>query len=108
MIPTQHYLILSAMLFCIGVAGFISRRNLFVIFMSIELMLNGVNLSFLAFSRHFGNLDGHVFAFLVIALAAAEAAIGLAIVILIFKNATDTPEGEREALSLDHYNSLKY
>jgi NADH-quinone oxidoreductase subunit K len=108
MVPTHHYLILSALLFCIGVAGFVSRRNLFIVFMSIELMLNGVNLSFLAFSRHFGNLDGHVYAFLVIALAAAEAAIGLAIVILIFKNATDTKEGEREALSLDHYNSLKY
>ena len=108
MIPTHHYLVLSALLFSIGVAGFVARRNLFIIFMSIELMLNGVNLSFLAFSRHFGNLDGHVYAFLVIALAAAEAAIGLAIVILIVKNAAETPEGEREALSLDHYNSLKY
>jgi NADH-quinone oxidoreductase subunit K len=107
-IPTHHFLVVSAALFCIGVAGFVSRRNLFIIFMSIELMLNGVNLSFLAFARHFGNLDGHVYTFLVIALAAAEAAIGLAIVILIFKNAADTPEGEREALSLDNYNSLKY
>ena|ERR1035437_2808761 len=108
MVPTTHFLIVSAALFCIGVAGFISRKNLFIIFMSIELMLNGVNLSFLAFSRHFGNLDGHVIAFLVIALAAAEAAIGLAIVILIFKNASETREGERDALSLDTYHSLKY
>jgi NADH-quinone oxidoreductase subunit K len=108
MIPTTHFLVVSAALFCIGVAGVVARRNLFVIFLSIELMLNGVNLSFLAFSRHFANLDGHVFAFLVIALAAAEAAIGLAIVILIFKNANETAEGEREALSLDHYNTLKY
>ena len=108
MIPTSHYLLVSAALFCIGVAGFVARRNLFVIFLSIELMLNGVNLSFLAFSRHFGNMNGHVYTFLVIALAAAEAAIGLAIVILIFKNADESPEGEREALSLDHYNTLKY
>lgn len=108
MIPTTHFLVLSAALFCIGVAGVVARRNLFIIFMSIELMLNGVNLSFLAFARHMGNLDGHVFTFLVIALAAAEAAIGLAIVILIFKNTTDSKEAEREALSLDTYNSLKY
>ena len=108
MIPTSHFLVVSAALFCIGVAGVVSRRNLFIIFMSIELMLNGVNLSFLAFARHMNNLDGHVYAFLVIALAAAEAAIGLAIVILIFKNAAETREAEREALSLDTYRSLKY
>lgn len=107
MIPTTHYLIVSAALFCIGVAGVISRRNLFIIFMSIELMLNGVNLSFLAFARHMGNMDGHVYTFLVIALAAAEAAIGLAIVILIFKNTLATREAEREALSIDNYHSLK-
>lgn len=106
MVPTTHYLLLSAALFCIGLAGFVSRRNLFIVFMSIELMLNGVNLSFLAFARHLGNLDGHVFSFLVIALAAAEAAIGLAIVILIFKNAGETAESE--ALSVDHYQALKH
>lgn len=108
MVPTSHFLLVSAALFCIGVAGVVSRRNLFIIFLSIELMLNGVNLSLLAFSRHFVNMDGHVYAFLVIALAAAEAAIGLAIVILIFKNASESPKAEREALSLDTYNSLKY
>ena len=106
MVPTHHYLVVSAALFCIGLAGFVSRRNLFIVFMSIELMLNGVNLSFLAFARHLGNLDGHVFTFLVIALAAAEAAIGLAIVILIFKNAGDTAESD--ALSVDNYQQLKH
>jgi NADH-quinone oxidoreductase subunit K len=106
MVPTSHYLLVSAALFCVGVAGFVSRRNLFIVFMSIELMLNGVNLSFLAFARHLGNLDGHVFSFLVIALAAAEAAIGLAIVILIFKNAGDSAESD--ALSVDHYQQLKH
>ena len=99
MVGTQDFLIVSAALFCIGVAGVVSRRNLFIIFMSIELMLNAVNLSFVAFARHLGTLDGQVFTFLVIALAAAEAAIGLAIVILIFKN--------KESLSIDDFRSLK-
>ena len=106
MVPTTHYLIVSALLFCIGLAGFVARRNLFIVFMSIELMLNGVNLSFLAFSRHLGSMDGHVFTFLVIALAAAEAAIGLAIVILIFKNAGE--KAQSDALSVDTYQALKY
>ena len=106
MVPTQHYLLVSAALFCIGLAGFVSRRNLFIVFMSVELMLNGVNLSFLAFARHLGNLDGHVFTFLVLALAAAEAAIGLAIVILIFKNAGEAAESD--ALSVDNYQALKH
>jgi NADH-quinone oxidoreductase subunit K len=99
MVGTQAFLILSAMLFAIGVAGVLSRRNLFIIFMSIELMLNAVNLSFVAFARHYGHLDGQILAFLVIALAAAEAAIGLAIVILIFKN--------KESLSIDDFSTLK-
>lgn len=98
--PSIHdYLIVSAAMFSIGVAGVVARRNLFIIFMSIELILNAVNLSFLAFARQWGNLDGHVIAFLVIALAAAEAALGLAIVILIFKN--------KESLSIDDFRSLK-
>jgi NADH-quinone oxidoreductase subunit K len=99
LLTTQDFLIVSAALFAIGVAGVVSRRNLFVIFMSIELMLNGVNLSFLAFARHLGNMNGHVYAFLTIALAAAEAAIGLAIVILLFKN--------KESLSIDDFKQLK-
>lgn len=108
MIPTTHSIVIATALFAIGLAGIVSRRNLFIVFMSVELMLNGVNLSFIAFARHLGNLDGHVLAFLVIALAAAEAAIGLAIVIMIFKNAANTPEAEREALSADAYASLKH
>ena len=99
MVGTHEYLILSAALFSLGVVGVVARRNLFIIFMSLELMLNAVNLSFLAFSRHLGIMDGHVYTFLVIALAAAEAAIGLAIVILLFKN--------KESLSVDDYSSLK-
>ena len=99
MVGTQDFLIVSAIMFAIGVTGVVARRNLFIIFMSIELMLNAVNLSFLAFARHLGNLDGHVITFLVIALAAAEASIGLAIVILIFRN--------RESLSIDDFRTLK-
>lgn len=99
MVGTQDFLIVSAALFAIGVAGVVSRRNLFIIFMSIELMLNAVNLSFVAFARQHGTLDGQIFTFLVIALAAAEAAIGLAIVILLFKN--------KESLSIDDFRSLK-
>lgn len=96
---TQEYLIVSALMFAIGLAGVVARRNLFVIFMSIELLLNAVNLSLLAFARQLGNMDGHVITFLVIALAAAEAAIGLAIVILLFKN--------KESLSVDDFRELK-
>lgn len=99
MVGTQDFLIVSAIMFAIGVTGVVARRNLFIIFMSIELMLNAVNLSFLAFARHLGNMDGHVITFLVIALAAAEASIGLAIVILIFRN--------RESLSIDDFRTLK-
>lgn len=81
----NHYLILSAALFFIGFAGVILRRNLLIALMSIELMLNGVNLSFIAFSRFLADVHGQVASFFVIVLAAAEAAVGLAIVILIFR-----------------------
>jgi len=77
---------LSAILFFIGVFGVLFRRNLIIIFMSIELMLNGVNLSFVTFSRYNGTMDGHVIAFFIMALAAAEAAIGLAILVMLFRN----------------------
>ena len=77
---------LSAILFFIGVFGVLYRRNLIVIFMSVELMLNGVNLSFVTFARYTGDMDGHVIAFFVMALAAAEAAIGLAILVMVFRN----------------------
>ncbi|MFH1754776.1 MAG: NADH-quinone oxidoreductase subunit NuoK [Candidatus Latescibacterota bacterium] len=86
MVPLSHYLYLSAILFFIGVFGVLWRRNLIVILMSIELMLNSVNLSFIAFSRFTNVMDGHVFAFFIMAVAAAEAGIGLAILVMIFRN----------------------
>jgi len=85
-ITIHHYLVLSAILFFIGVFGVLFRRNLIVIMMSIELMLNAVNLSFVAFARHNGTVDGQVAAFFVMALAAAEAGLGLAILVMLFRN----------------------
>ncbi len=81
----QDYLILSVILFCIGILGVISRRNVFVVFMSIELMLNAANLAFIAFSRVHETMDGHVLAMMVMAVAAAEAALALAVVILLHR-----------------------
>jgi len=86
MIPTQYVLILSAILFCIGTAGFLWRRNALIMFMSIELMFNAVNLTFVAFSRGFHQMDGHIFVLFIMAVAAAEAAVGLAIIISLFRN----------------------
>ena len=86
MVTLQHYMMLSAILFFIGIFGVLYRRNLIVIFMSIELMLNAVNLSFVTFARYTSDMDGHVIAFFVMALAAAEAAIGLAILVMVFRN----------------------
>ena len=85
-VPISWFLTLSAVLFVLGVAGFIFRRNIITIFMSIELMLNAVNLSFVAFSRQHGSMDGHIFVFFVMAVAAAEGAVGLAILVAIFRN----------------------
>ncbi len=82
----QDYLILSAILFCIGILGVISRRNVLTVFMSIELMLNAANLAFIAFSRFHESMDGHVLAMMVMAVAAAEAALALAVVILLHKH----------------------
>jgi len=82
----QNYLILSIILFCIGILGVVSRRNVLVIFMSIELMLNAANLAFVAFSRFHESMDGHVLAMMVMAVAAAEAALALAVVILLHKH----------------------
>ena len=82
----HHYLYLSAILFCIGAFGVLFRRNLIVMFMSVELMLNAVNLSFVSFARYSPSMDGHVIAFFVMALAAAEAGIGLAILVMVFRN----------------------
>ena len=98
-VPLNYYLALSAILFLIGAAGFVLRRNIITIFMSIELMLNAVNLSFVAFSYQFGKVDGHIFSFFVMVVAAAEAAVGLAIILTVFKN--------RSTLTIDEVSSLK-
>src|ERR1700683_3345242 len=92
-VPLSWYLILSTVLFALGVAGFLFRRNIITLFMSIELMLNAVNLSFITFSYQLKKVDGHLFAFFVMVVAAAEAAVGLAIILTVFKN--------RETLEID-------
>lgn len=99
-VPLSWYLMLSAVLFALGVAGFLFRRNLITIFMSIELMLNAVNLSFIAFAYKLNQVDGQIFAFFVMVVAAAEAAVGLAIILTVFKN--------RPSLAVDEVNTLKY
>ncbi len=99
MVPLWHYLGLSAILFTLGVAGFILRRNVITVFMCIELMLNAVNLAFVAFSRFLGQLDGQLIVFFVIVVAAAEAAVGLAIIIALYRN--------RETLSIEELDSMK-
>jgi len=98
-VPLSWYLILSAILFALGVAGFLFRRNIITVFMSIELMLNGVNLSFITFSYKQGQNDGHIYSFFVMVVAAAEAAVGLAIILTVFKN--------RQTLEIDEVSSLK-
>lgn len=85
-VSTQHYLILAALLFCIGMMGVLVRRNALIVFMCIELMLNAANLTFVAFARDRADSTGHLSAFFIIAVAAAEAAIGLAIVIAVFRS----------------------
>jgi NADH-quinone oxidoreductase subunit K len=86
MIPVTYYLLLSAVLFAIGVFGVLIKRNVITIFMCLELMLNAVNLSFVAFARSFSLFDGQVFVFFVMAVAAAEAAVGLGIIVAFFRN----------------------
>ena len=87
MIGLQHYLTISAVLFCLAIAGiFINRRNLILLLMCIELMLLAVNFNFIAFSRHLGDETGQVFVFFILTVAAAEAAIGLAILVALFRN----------------------
>lgn len=100
MIPISYYLILSAVIFLIGVTGVLIRRNAIVVLMSIELMLNGANLSFVAFARQYGMADGHIYVFLAITIAAAEAAIGLALVILLFRN--------KGTVNIDEVKSLRW
>ncbi len=98
-IPLSYYLVLSIILFACGVTGFLIKRNIITIFMSIELMLNAVNLSFVAFAAYWGRLSGQVFVFFVMVVAAAEAAVGLAIIIAVFRT--------RETLNPDRVNLLK-
>jgi len=86
MVGPHHYLILSAILFSIGTIGVLVRRNAIVIFMCVEMMLNAVNLTFIALSKYLGNIDGQVFVFFVMTVAAAEAAVGLALMIAFYKN----------------------
>lgn len=86
MVPVTHFLYLAAALFLIGMLGVLMRRNVLIILMGIELMLNGANVALVSFSRLWGNLQGQVFAMFVIAIAAAEAAVGLAIVVSIFRS----------------------
>jgi NADH-quinone oxidoreductase subunit K len=85
MVTLQHYLILSAALFALGVVGVMIRRNLIVVLMSLELMLNAVNLTFIAFSRYMGSIEGQVFVLFVMVVAAAEVAVGLAITVALFR-----------------------
>src|SRR5205085_7880885 len=99
-VPISWYLTLSAILFTLGVAGFVFRRNIITVFMSIELMLNAVNLTFITFSYSLKQVDGHIFSFFVMVVAAAEAAVGLAIILTVFKN--------RLTLTIDDVSSMKY
>lgn len=94
MIPLTHFLYLAGALFIVGMSGVLLRRNVLIVLMSIELMLNAANIVMVTFSRMWGNLDGQVFAFFVVAIAAAEAAVGLAIVVSIFRTraATDVDD----------------
>jgi NADH-quinone oxidoreductase subunit K len=100
MVPISYHLILSGILFTIGVMGVLLRRNTIIIFMAIELMLNAVNLSFVAFARHLGSMDGQIIVFFVMAVAAAEAAVGLAIILSVFRN--------RETVNADELNLLRW
>ena len=100
MVPLHYYLLVSAIVFAIGVIGVLIRRNLIVVLMSIELMLNAVNLTFIAFSRSLGSMDGQVAVFFVMAVAASEAVIGLAIIIAVFRH--------RESLDPQEMQLLKW
>ena len=98
-VPLEHVIILSGILFAIGVLGVLFRRNALVIYMSIELMLNAVNLALVGFSRYYNSVDGQVFVFLVMTLAAAEVAVGLAIIVALFRN--------KQTVNVDEINLMK-
>jgi NADH-quinone oxidoreductase subunit K len=99
MVPVNYYIILSAVLFSIGTLGVLIRRNPLVIFMSVELMLNSANLAFVTFARMHGSLNGQVFVFFIMAVAAAEVAVGLALIVQIFKT--------KHSINVDEMSSLK-
>jgi len=99
MIPLSHFLILGAILFCISVAGiFLNRKNVIILLMSIELMLLAVNLNFIAFSHYLGDIAGQIFVFFILTVAAAEAAIGLAILVVLFRNKRTINVNEMDTL----------
>jgi NADH-quinone oxidoreductase subunit K len=98
MTPISYFMVLSGILFAIGVAGVLIRRNIIVMFMSIELMLNAVNLAFIALGRRMGSIDGQVIVFFVITVAAAEAAVGLGIIISLFRNRATVDADELKLL----------
>ena len=100
MVPISAYLILAMVLFGIGTAGVMISRNMIIMFMCVELMLNAANLALIAFSRALNLVDGHVIVFLVLTVAAAEAAVGMAMIIMIYRN--------RETINIDRYNLLKW
>ncbi len=100
MVPTTHYLILGAVLFVIGAMGVLLRRNMITMFMCVELMLNAVNLTFLAFARSFGQADGQIFVFFVMVVAAAEAAVGLALIVVLARR--------RGSLDVDQIDLMKW
>lgn len=100
MLPIEYYLWFAAALFAIGVAGVLLRRNVIILFMSIELMLNAVNVTFVAFSRQMNNVDGQIFVFFVMTLAAAEVAVGLAIIVAMYRN--------KESINVKDMNLLKW
>ena len=99
MLALENYLILSAILFAIGTVGVLTRKNAIVIFMCVEMMLNAVNLTLIAFSKYLGNIDGQVFVFFIMTVAAAEAAVGLALMIAFYKN--------RESIDVEDINMMK-
>ena len=100
MVPLSHYLIFSATLFSIGVLGVLIRRNAIVVFMCVEIMLNAVNVSLIAFDRYMNQHDGQIFSFMVMCVAAAEVSVGLAIVIALFRN--------KATVNLDEINLMKW
>jgi NADH-quinone oxidoreductase subunit K len=99
-VPLEYYLILSAIIFTIGCLGVLTRRNIIIIFISIEMMLNSVNLTFVAFSSFLGDIAGQIFVFFIMAVAAAEAAVGLAIVLALFRN--------KQTIYVDEVNIMKW